>query len=167
MTPDDMVLTGFGLRFQGVTYPCSTGRGGFKRNKKEGDGATPRGVHRIVGVLYRPDRMSKPAEGACRIRISDLWSDDSSAADYNTLVKAPYLYSHERLFRADPLYDLVILTDWNWPRAARGAGSAIFIHRWRRAGAPTEGCVAFRPDHLRWIAPRIGFGTRLVVRPQP
>ena len=41
---------------------------------------------------------------------------------------------NERLRRADPLYDLVILTDWNWPSAERGRGSAIFMHRWRRGG---------------------------------
>ena len=52
----------------------------------------------------------------------------------------------------EALYDLVILTDWNWPYPVKGRGSAIFLHRWRRPGYPTEGCVAFRPDHLRQIA---------------
>ena len=80
------------------------------------------------------------------------------------MVRAPYAPSHERLWRADPLYDLVILTDWNWPFAEKGRGSAIFIHSWRRPGAPTEGCVALRRDHLLWIAPRIKLQTRLIVR---
>ena len=79
------------------------------------------------------------------------------------MVRAPYAASHEKLRRADALYDLVILTDWNWPYAVPGRGSAIFIHRWRRPGYPTEGCVALDPVHLRWIAPRIGFETRLIV----
>lgn len=80
------------------------------------------------------------------------------------MVRAPFAASHERLRRTDRLYDLVILTDWNWPHAERGAGSAIFIHRWRRPGVPTEGCVGLRPDHLRWIAPRIRYETRLIVQ---
>lgn len=163
MTPDDMVLTGFGLRFQGVTYPCSVGKGGIGNDKQEGDGATPQGVHRIVGMLYRPDRVPKPAGWALPIRTGDLWSDDPSAGDYNTLVRGPYRYSHERLFRADPLYDLVILTDWNWPNAVSGRGSAIFIHQWRRPGYPTEGCVALRRDHLRRVARGIKPKTRLIV----
>ncbi len=79
------------------------------------------------------------------------------------MVRAPYDWSHERLRRADPLYDLVILTDWNWPRAEKGRGSAIFVHRWRRSGHPTEGCVALRPDHLKKIAERIRYRTRLIV----
>ena len=79
------------------------------------------------------------------------------------MVRAPYRWSHERLRRADRLYRLVSLTDWNSPRAEKGRGSAIFLHRWRRPGFPTEGCVAFRPDHLPRIARRIEIGTRLIV----
>lgn len=131
--------------------------------KREGDGATPQGVHRIVGMLYRPDRMARPADWALPIRPGDLWSDDVTDPDYNMMVRVPHGYSHEDLRRADPMYDLVILTDWNWPYAVKGRGSAIFIHQWRRPGAPTAGCVALRRDHLRWIAARIAHNTRLVI----
>jgi len=79
-------------------------------------------------------------------------------------VRAPYGGSHERLRRADPLYDLVIVTDWNWPEAEAGKGSAIFLHQWRGSGYPTEGCVAFARADLHWIAARIEIGTRLIVR---
>jgi L,D-peptidoglycan transpeptidase YkuD (ErfK/YbiS/YcfS/YnhG family) len=61
------------------------------------------------------------------------------------------------------MYDLVLITDWNWPDAVPGKGSAIFVHAWRGKGRPTAGCVAFRPDHLRWIAWRISQGNRLVI----
>ena len=162
-TPDDLVLTPRGLRFQGVTYPCSIGRGGLTTRKREGDGATPRGVHRLVGLLYRPDRMARPANWALPIRPGDLWSDDPTDIDYNMMVAAPYAPSHERLRRADPIYDLVLLTDWNWPYPVKGHGSAIFIHAWRRPGYPTEGCIALDQGHLRAIVPRIKFRTRLIV----
>ena len=164
MTPHDLVLCPRGLRFAGRYFPCTVGKGGLSDRKAEGDGATPRGVHRLVGMLYRPDRMAQPASWAVPIRPGDLWSDDARDADYNQMVRAPYAASHEVLRRADPLYDLVILTDWNWPYAVPGRGSAIFIHRWRRPGYPTEGCIGLRPEHLRWIAPRIRFETRLIVR---
>ena len=159
----DMVLTPMGLRFAGRTFPCSIGRGGISDTKREGDGATPRGIHGIVGMLYRPDRMARPADWALPIRPGDLWSDDPRHEDYNLMVRAPYPYSHERLRRADPLYDLILITDWNWPRAERGRGSAIFIHQRRRAGYPTEGCIALRRDHLQWIAARLRHGCRLIV----
>jgi L,D-peptidoglycan transpeptidase YkuD (ErfK/YbiS/YcfS/YnhG family) len=163
MTPQDMVLTPIGLRFMGRVWPCTIGRGGVTGDKREGDGATPRGVHGIVGMLYRPDRMARPADWALPIRPGDLWSDDPRHEDYNLMVRAPYGWSHEALRRADPLYDLVLITDWNWPCAERGRGSAIFIHQWRRPGMPTAGCVALRRDHLRRIAPMITYGTRLIV----
>ena len=164
MTPLDMAVGPTGLRFAGRQFPCVVGRGGITSDKREGDGATPRGTHRIVGLLYRPDRMARPTDWAVPIGPGDLWSDDPTHEDYNLMVRAPYAHSHEHLRRADPLYDLVLITDWNWPRAERGKGSAIFIHRWRRPGYPTEGCVGLRPDHLAWIAPRIRYATRLIVR---
>jgi len=147
----------------GRRFPCTIGRGGLTDRKREGDMATPRGVHRIVGMLYRPDRMLRPADWALPIRPGDLWSDDVTDEDYNMMVRAPYPHSHEKLRRADRLYDLVILTDWNWPYAVKGRGSAIFIHRWRKPGHPTEGCIGLRADDLKWIAPRIQHATRLIV----
>ena len=164
MTPDDLVLTPRGVRFQGQLYPCTIGKTGITRNKREGDKATPAGIHRIVGMLYRPDRIPAPVPWAMPIGPRDLWSDDGTQGDYNSLVQAPYPHSHEVLRRADPLYDLVILTDWNWPEAEAGRGSAIFIHQWRRPGYPTEGCIAFARDDLHEIAARVGPATRLIIR---
>ncbi|MCC5992405.1 MAG: L,D-transpeptidase family protein [Rhodobacteraceae bacterium] len=163
MTRFDMVLTRQGLRFLGHVFPCSIGRGGVTRAKREGDGATPVGAHRLVGVLYRPDRMARPADWALPVGPRDLWSDDPRDPDYNLMVRVPYAASHERLWRADPLYDLVIVTGWNWPRALPGRGSAIFIHQWRRPGYPTAGCIGLSRSALRWIAPRIRHQTRLIV----
>lgn len=164
MTPSDLVLTPRGVRFLGQHFPCSIGRGGLRANKAEGDGATPRGIHHITGCLYRPDRTRRPAPWAAPILPGDLWSDDLRHAAYNQMVRAPYAHSHESLRRADPLYDLILLTDWNWPIATPGNGSAIFLHQWRKPHHPTEGCIAFRRDHLTWIAARVTPGTRLIVR---
>ncbi|KEO54208.1 hypothetical protein TP2_04615 [Thioclava pacifica DSM 10166] len=65
--------------------------------------------------------------------------------------------------RSDPLYDIVLITDWNYPAATPGRGSAIFLHQRRRAGYPTAGCLAFRRDHLIWIAQRIIPGEALEI----
>ena len=166
MTPHDLAVTPSGLRFGGLRFPCTIGRGGITSQKREGDGATPAGRHRIVGMLYRPDRMARPASWAVPIGPPDLWSDDPNDGAYTLMVRAPYTASHEKLRRADPLYDLMLLTDWNWPYPVKGRGSAIFIHQWRRPGYPTEGCIALRRDHLRRIAARVLPGTLLVVKPR-
>jgi L,D-peptidoglycan transpeptidase YkuD (ErfK/YbiS/YcfS/YnhG family) len=165
MTPLDMVLTPTGLRFQGRRFACTIGRGGVvaAERKREGDGGTPTGTHRIVGMLYRPDRMARPTDWALPIGPSDLWSDDVRDPDYNLMVRAPHGFSHEHLRRADPQYDLVLITDWNWPYSVPGRGSAIFLHRWRRPCAPTAGCVALAPQDLLWIAQRLRPQSRLIV----
>ncbi|SNT05763.1 L,D-transpeptidase family protein [Tropicimonas sediminicola] len=163
MTPQDLVLTPRGIRFMGRTFPAAIGKGGLRADKREGDGATPRGIHCIAGLYYRPDRLLPPAPWARPIGPDDLWSDDPADPAYNTHVRAPHAFSHERLRRADPLYDIVLTTDWNWPVATPGRGSAIFLHSWRKPRHPTEGCIAFRRDHLAWIAPQAAPGTRLIV----
>lgn len=167
MTQSDLRLTPMGLRFQGRLFPCSRGRGGVvaAEAKREGDGATPAGLHRIIGCLYRPDRLAGAdlPRWAQPIGPGDLWSDDPADPAYNQPVRAPHGFSHEQLRRADPLYDLVLITDWNMAPARPGRGSAIFLHRWRRPGYPTAGCIALDPADLRWIAARLTPGARLAV----
>ncbi|WP_039018530.1 L,D-transpeptidase family protein [Halocynthiibacter namhaensis] len=170
MTPQDLVLTPRGIRFLGRLFPCSIGKGGIKQDKCEGDGATPSGSHAITGGFYRPDRIARPnsALPITPLRLNDLWSDDVKDPNYNHLVNAAqYVFSHETLRRADPLYDLVLTTSWNWPNASPGKGSAIFIHQWRRPGFGTEGCIAFKRTDLRWIVEHLRPGARLIVAHQP
>ncbi len=164
MKRSDLVVGRWGARFMGRRFACSIGRGGVTPRKREGDGATPVGVHRIVGMLYRSDRMVRPADWALSIGPADVWSDDPRDPDYNKMMRRPHLYGHERLHRADPVYDLILITDWNWPISAPGHGSAIFVHQWRRPRHPTAGCVAFARDDLQWIARRIRHDTRLIIR---
>lgn len=158
-----MRLTPGGLLFLGRRFPCSVGRGGLTRAKREGDGATPCGLLTITGLFYRPDRVKRPAFWAQPIGPGDLWSDDPDDPQYNRHVRAPHAMSHERLRRADPLYDLVLTTDWNWPDARAGRGSAIFLHQWRRPLFPTEGCIAMARADLIWIANRAAPGTTLLI----
>jgi L,D-peptidoglycan transpeptidase YkuD (ErfK/YbiS/YcfS/YnhG family) len=162
----DIIITPMGAWFMGRRIPCTLGRTGITKAKREGDGATPAGVHTFVGLLYRPDRVARGRlpDWAVPIRPRDGWSDDPKDEDYNLIVTRPHAYGHERLWRADPLYDVVLLTNWNWPYAVRGAGSAIFMHRWRAPGRRTAGCVAMDPADLLWVAKRIRHHTRLVVR---
>ena len=164
MKPADIVVTKWGATFRGRRFPCAIGRGGITARKREGDGATPAGVHRLVGMLYRADRLAKPADWALPIGPFDAWSDAPDDIDYNSFVRAPCPHSHERLHRPDRLYDLILLTDWNWPQAQPGHGSAIFVHIWRGPRHPTAGCVAFSRQDLLWIAPRIRHETRLIIR---
>ena len=158
-----ITLTPQGLRFMGRTIPCSIGRGGVSTSKREGDGATPAGTHHIAECWYRPDRLPPPAPWARPILPGDLWCDDANHPAYNLHSRAPLRASHETLRRADPLYDIILTTDWNWPEAKPGQGSAIFLHQWRRPGYATAGCIAMARHHLIWLAQNAPPGTALLV----
>ncbi|WP_287882584.1 L,D-transpeptidase family protein [Paracoccus denitrificans] len=162
-----LLLTPMGLRAGSRVIPCAVGRGGIRADKREGDGATPIGRHRIVGLLYRPDRVARPNGWARPILPGDLWCDASGHAAYNHPVRAPFGPSHEAMRRADPLYDIVLVTDWNWPQARPGMGSAIFLHQWRRPGFPTAGCIAMARRDLIWLASAVVPGDVLEIPALP
>ena len=159
----DLTLTPLGLRVGDKLLPCVIGKNGVSKLKREGDGKTPTGKHQIVGMLYRPDKISRPRKWALPIRPRDIWSDDVKDPNYNLMGTSPSLFGHEQLFRSDRLYDLILITNWNWPYAVKGRGSAIFIHSWRKNASPTEGCIALSIDNLLKVAKFIDFGSQLIV----
>ena len=52
------------------------------------------------------------------------------------------------MWRADGLYDLVVILGHNDAPVVPGAGSAIFMHVASPGYGPTEGCVALARDDL-------------------
>jgi L,D-peptidoglycan transpeptidase YkuD (ErfK/YbiS/YcfS/YnhG family) len=130
---------------------CAIGRGGIRAKGGEGDGVTPVGVFPIRRVLYRADRVSVRTKlPAAAIAENDGWCDAPDDPNYNMQVKLPYAASHERLWREDHLYDVVIVLGYNDDPVMAGKGSAIFLHVARPDYGPTEGCVALAlPDLLQ------------------
>ncbi|MCY4543186.1 MAG: L,D-transpeptidase family protein [Rhodobacteraceae bacterium] len=168
-TRDDLVVTRWLARFRGRGFPCSVGQRGIAFNKIEGDRTTPAGSFGLAQILYRPDRIGGhqlPA-GSRQIRPCAIWSDDPADPGYNSPGKRTQgqsiRFRHERLFRADPLYDIVVVVVFNMNPAVPGRGSAIFLHCWRRPRVPTLGCIAFDRHDLLWIVNRLDHGTKLVV----
>ena len=140
-------------RWRGRDYPCALGRGGIATEKREGDGATPRGRFALRRILSRAGRGAAPDSGleAMAIGLRDGWCDDPADADYNRPVTLPHRASAEALWRADGLYDLVVILGHNDDPVAPGAGSAIFLHLAGPGWEPTEGCVAMAGGDLRQI----------------
>lgn len=139
-----------------IDVPCALGRAGCidVNDKREGDGKTPLGTYPLRRVFYRPDRLSEPI---CILPAAPLsptlgWCDDEGHAAYNQLVALPFSASHEKMWRDDALYDLVLVIGHNDAPVVSGAGSAIFVHVAKRGCAPTEGCVAMaRPALLSFL----------------
>lgn len=131
-------------------WPCAVGRGGVRRDKTEGDGATPAGRWPIRRVLYRADRLDLPASAlpCAPLQPEDGWCDAPGDSSYNTLVRLPYSAGHERLWRDDEIYDCIVVLGYNDDPVLVGAGSAIFLHVARADLSPTEGCVALSRANL-------------------
>ena len=139
------------LRIGGRQFPCALGRGGISAAKREGDGATPAGSFPLRHVLFRADRLARPATALAvhPIAPDDGWCDDpADAAHYNRPVRLPHAGRCERLWRADALYDVLAVIGYNDAPPVPGLGSAIFLHVARPDYAPTEGCVALALPHL-------------------
>ncbi len=158
-----MRLTPRGLLFRGRCLPAEIGRAGLSAAKHEGDGATPIGTLHILGMLYRADRLARPAPWARPIGPRDLWCDAPADPAYNHPVRAPFSASHERMARPDPLYGIGLIAGWSHPQARPGKGSAIFLHQRRRPGYPTAGCIALCRKDLLWLARHLRPGTGLVI----
>lgn len=128
----------------GDEFLCAIGRGGIKVKEREGDGITPIGVWPFRKVYYRPDKIACPITNLPTAALSekDGWSDDSRKKDYNTHVVLPYSGSHERLWRDDDIYDIIVVIGFNDDPPVAEKGSAIFMHVARQDYSPTEGCIA-------------------------
>ena len=149
MTPRITVSGGF-LSWPGGRVRTALGRGGLSHAKREGDGATPIGVFLLRNLLYRADRLARPQTGLAVSVIApgSGWSDDPADPLYNRPVTLPHPYSHERLWRDDGLYDLIVPLSYNDDPPVPELGSAIFLHCARPDYGPTEGCVAIAVSDL-------------------
>lgn len=142
---------------------CALGRGGVRRDKLEGDGATPAGIFPLRALLFRPDRLPG-VDTALPVRAiapDDGWCDDPAHPRYNRPVKLPFAASHEVLWRDDHLYDVIVVIGHNDAPPVPGHGSAVFLHVASDDFSPTAGCVALALADLLLVVRRCGPDTAI------
>lgn len=146
------------LRAGWLDLPCALGAAGLVHRKREGDGGTPVARLRAIRGYYRPDRMIRPRTSLPLrpLRPEDGWCDAPSSRLYNRPVRLPQASSHERMWRDDDLYDLVLDLSWNRRPAVPGRGSAIFLHAARPGYRPTEGCIAVHRGVIERLVAHVG-----------
>jgi len=146
-------------------WRCVVGAGGVREDKVEGDAATPAGEFPLRRIYFRNDRLVLPKVRlpARPVGEHDGWCDDPHSPTYNRLVHVPNEWSHEKMWRDDGLYDLVVVVGYNDDPPEGEWGSAIFLHIAREDYAPTKGCVALARDDLLELVTLIGPETRLKV----
>jgi len=138
------------LTYKKYKVKCSIGSKGIGWKKKEGDLITPKGQYKIKYILYRKDRIKKFNTKLRKIVIKKNmgWCDDSRSKRYNKLVKLPYNYRCEKLYKKENVYDIILVLNYNMNPTIKNKGSAIFIHVAKKNFKKTEGCIAVKKIDL-------------------
>ena len=76
------------------------------------------------------------------------WCNDPKSKKYNKLIKYPFNFSSEKLFRKENVYDIILVLNYNMDPTKRNKGSAIFIHIAKKKYNATEGCIAIKKINL-------------------
>ena len=153
------------LIYKGEKYKASIGKEGITENKKEGDEKTPIGCFKLREIFYRKDRIEKPKSvlKVKEIKENYGWCNDCSSRNYNKLIKIPTKEKHEKLWRKDNTYDIIVPLGYNDEPATKDKGSAIFMHLARKNYSPTEGCIALSKEDLLEILSKISNETLVCV----
>ena len=131
------------LIFKKFKFKCVLGQSGIKKNKKEGDNATPKGIFSLGKIYYRADRIKKiNTYFKCRIIKKYMgWCNDPRDLNYNKEFDLRSNKRGEKLFRKDHKYDIFITINYNTNPIVPNMGSAIFLHVTKNY-KPTAGCIA-------------------------
>ena len=145
------------LFFNHYKVKCAVGKRGIGIKKREGDQITPKGKFKIKYILYRKDRVSDLKTKLSKLVISKNmgWCDDPKSKAYNQLVRLPFKYSVEKLYRSDNTYDIILVLNFNLNPIRKNKGSAIFIHVAKKDYTKTAGCVAISKKNLKIILEKI------------
>ena len=136
------------LKVDDFSFKCVIGKNGISNNKVEGDKKTPKGIFDIENLYYRKDKINKIQTKLRSIPISKSmgWCDDvKNKKYYNKLIKIGNKIKHEKLFRNDRKYDLLIPIKYNYKKKILGKGSCIFLHLTNNY-KPTAGCIAINKN---------------------
>ncbi len=145
------------LYFDNYRVKCSVGKRGIDKKIKEGDQITPKGKFKVKYILYRKDRIPylKTKLTKLIIRKDMGWCDDPKSKSYNKLIKLPFKYNFEKLYKANNTYDIILVLNYNLNPVRKNKGSAIFIHVAKKDFQNTAGCVAISKKNLKKIVRKI------------
>lgn len=154
------------LQVDDFYFRCSIGKNGLTSQKKEGDKKTPTGTFKIGNLYYRKDKIDLPKINLKCIKIKPNmgWCDDMNKPDkYNKLIKVNKHVHHEKLFRKDYKYDLLITIKYNFEKRINGKGSCIFIHLTKNY-EPTAGCIALQKKDFIIMLKLINKNTKIKIK---
>ena len=153
------------LTYQNNKVKCAIGKRGIGKKQKEGDQITPRGTFKIKNILYRKDKINyiRSVIKKTPIKKNMGWCDDPKSKDYNKLIKYPFNYKSEKLYRPKNIYDIILVLDFNMRPIKKNKGSAIFIHISNNKYSPTQGCIAIKKKELLKLIKFIDKKTKIFI----
>ena len=152
------------LTYNKLKAKCAIGKKGIGYKKKEGDLITPIGQYKIKYVLYRKDKVKISTKLKKKVIKKNMgWCDDPKSSQYNKLVRLPFAYKHEKLFRKENIYDIILILNYNMDPVKKNKGSAIFIHVTKNNFKKTEGCVAIKKPNLIKLIKEIRQNTKVKI----
>ena len=154
------------LVYKDFIFKCSIGKKGLSATKVEGDNKTPIGTFSLDKLYYRNDRIKKPKTKLKCIPIKKNmgWCDDiKSKKNYNKLINIKQKVKHEKMYRFDRTYDLVVPIKYNFLRPKLGKGSAIFLHVTKNFN-PTSGCIAIRMSDFLILLRLVNKKTKIIIK---
>ena len=133
---------------------------------REGDHKTPIGNYHMRFGLYRADRLPHPKTklNFRALRKDDGWCDATDDPAYNRFIRLPFSASHEKLWRKDGAYDVIIVMSHNDSPPISGLGSAVFIHVAQPDDRQTLGCIALEPDVMIKLLPELYFDMHVQIK---
>jgi L,D-peptidoglycan transpeptidase YkuD (ErfK/YbiS/YcfS/YnhG family) len=153
------------LKYKNLKFRCATGKSGIGKKSKEGDNFTPIGIYKIVKIYYRSDRIKKILSKFKSFQITKNmgWCNDPKSDKYNKLIIRPYEYCHEKLYRKDNIYDLILVLNYNMRPTVKNKGSAIFIHVARKNYRKTAGCIGLKKNNLIKLIKKIDKKVKVII----
>jgi len=143
---------------------CAIGKKGIGYKRKEGDLITPLGEFNIKYILYRKDRVKVSSKLKKKVIKKNMgWCDDPKSNHYNKLVKLPFDYKHEKLYKNENIYDIILVLNYNMNPIKKNQGSAIFIHVAKNNFKRTKGCVAIKKISLIKLIKKINPYTKVKI----
>ena len=149
------------LFFKDYKIKCAVGKRGIGEKKQEGDLITPKGNYKIKCIFFSPDKVKNLSTKLKKRTINKKmgWCDDPKSKDYNKLVRLPFKFNYEKLYRSDSIYDIFFVLDFNTNPIKKNKGSAIFIHIAKKSFSSTKGCVAIKKADIKMLAKKISKNT--------
>ena len=122
------------LLYDEFEFKCCVGINGISFSKKEGDKKTPGGSYSL-GPIYK---------------------------FYNTIINTNKKIKHEKLFKKNKNYDLLIPILYNTNKPKKNKGSAIFLHLTKNYKG-TLGCIGLKKNDMLILLKLINKKTKIKI----